>query len=118
MICVGSMVQVGEEVCSLLREKGENPTLVNARFVKPIDTDLLKELAREHSLFVTVEENVKNGGFGEHVASYMEACHPGVRVLPVAIWDRFVEHGAVESLRAKTGLSTSSILEAIEEYRA
>lgn len=118
VICVGSMVQVGEEVCSLLREKGENPTLVNARFVKPIDTDLLKELAREHSLFVTVEENVKNGGFGEHVASYMEACHPGVRVLPVAIWDRFVEHGAVESLRAKTGLSTSSILEAIEEYRA
>lgn len=118
VICVGSMVQVGEEVCSLFREKGQNPTLVNARFVKPMDTKLLKELAREHSLFVTVEENVKNGGFGEHVASYMEACHPGVRVLPVAIRDRFVEHGAVESLRAKTGLSASGILEAIEEYRA
>ena len=118
VICVGSMVQVGEEVCQKLRGKGENPTLVNARFVKPMDMELLKELTEEHSLIVTIEENVKNGGFGEHVASYMEACHPGVRVLPVAIWDRFVEHGTVESLRAKTGLSASSILEAIEEYRA
>lgn len=118
VICVGSMVQVGEEVCQKLRDKGENPTFVNARFVKPMDIELLKELTKEHSLIVTIEENVKNGGFGEHVASYMEACHPGVRVLPVAIWDRFVEHGTVESLRAKTGLSVSSILEAIEEYRA
>ena len=45
----------------------------------------LIELAKDHSLFVTVEENVKSGGFGEHVAAYMEACHPEVRVLPLAI---------------------------------
>ena len=85
VICGAVWCRWEKRICSLLREKGQNPTLVNARFVKPMDTKLLKELAREHSLFVTVEENVKNGGFGEHVASYMEACHPGVQVLPVAI---------------------------------
>ena len=93
-----------------------NPTLVNARFVKPLDTELLDELSKDHTLFVTVEENVKNGGFGEHVSSYMEACHPGLQVLPIAIWDRFVEHGNVDSLRTKIGLSPENILRTIEEY--
>ena len=59
---------------------------------------------------------MKNGGFGEHVAAYMEACHPTSRVLNIAIWDRFVEHGGVDSLRAKIGLSAPDILRAIEEY--
>ena len=63
---------------------------------------------------MTVEENVKNGGFGEHVAAYMEACHPETRVLPIAIWNRFVEHGEVDSLRAKIGLSPAEIFSAIE----
>ena len=62
------------------------------------------------------EENVRNGGFGEHVVAYMEACHPEVRVLPIAIWNRFVEHGEIASLRAKIGLSAPDILDAIEEY--
>ena len=50
------------------------------------------------------------------MAAYMEACHPEVRVLPLAVWNRFVEHGDVESLRAKIGLSAPDILSAIEEY--
>lgn len=50
------------------------------------------------------------------MAAYMEACHPEVRVLPIAIWNRFVEHGEVGSLRAKIGLSAPDILDAIEEY--
>ena len=110
------MTEVCEKVCHEMRERGENPTFVNVRFVKPLDTALLDELAKDHSLFVTVEENVKNGGFGEHVAAYMEACHPEARVLPIAIWNRFVEHGDIESLRAKIGLSAPDILCAIEEY--
>ncbi|MBD9195513.1 MAG: DUF4340 domain-containing protein, partial [Clostridiales bacterium] len=52
---------------------------------KPLDTSLLDRLPQNHSLLVTVEENVKSGGFGEHVSAYMEACHPEVRVLPLAI---------------------------------
>ena len=115
-VSVGSMTEVCEQVCKELKNKGENPTFVNARFVKPLDTELLDELAKDHKLFVTVEENVRNGGFGEHVAAYMEACHPEVRVLPIAIWNRFVEHGEIASLRAKIGLSAPDILDAIEEY--
>lgn len=114
ILSVGSMTEVCEQVYREMKAKGENPTFVNARFVKPLDTGLLDELAKDHSLFVTVEENVKSGGFGEHVAAYMEACHPETRVLPIAIWNRFVEHGEVDSLRAKIGLSPAEIFSAIE----
>lgn len=114
ILSVGSMTAVCEQVYKEMKAKGENPTFVNARFVKPLDTGLLDELAKDHSLFVTVEENVKSGGFGEHVAAYMEACHPETRVLPIAIWNRFVEHGEVDSLRAKIGLSPAEIFSAIE----
>ena len=114
ILSVGSMTEVCEQVYREMKAKGENPTFVNARFVKPLDTGLLDELAKDHSLFVTVEENVKSGGFGEHVAAYMEACHPETRVLPIAIWNRFVEHGEVDSLRAKIGLSPAKIFSAIE----
>ncbi len=116
VLSVGSMTSVCEQVCRELEAHGRKPTFVNARFVKPLDTALLDELSKGHRLFVTVEENVKNGGFGEHVAAYMEACHPTSRVLNIAIWDRFVEHGGVDSLRAKIGLSAPDILRAIEEY--
>ena len=115
ILSVGSMIEVCEQVYKDLKAEGYDPTFVNARFVKPLDTALLDELAEDHTLFVTVEENVKNGGFGEHVASYMEACHPNARVLSIAIWNRFVEHGEVDSLRAKIGLSPADILEAIEQ---
>ena len=116
VISVGSMTEVCEAVCKELKERGRKPTFVNARFVKPLDTALLDALAGNHKLIVTVEENVRNGGFGEHVATYMEACHPEVRVLPIAVWNRFVEHGEIRSLRAKIGLSVPDILDAIEEY--
>ena len=113
---VGSMIPSCMEICKGLKDDGYDPTFVNARFVKPLDVDLLDELAKDHSLFVTVEENVKSGGYGEHVSAYMEACHPEVRVLPLAIWNRFVQHGEIASLRAKIGLSAPEILNAIEEY--
>ena len=114
ILSVGSMTAVCEQVFHEMKARGDNPTFVNARFVKPLDTALLDELAKDHSLFVTVEENVKNGGFGEHVASYMEACHPQTRVLSLAIWNHFVEHGEVDSLRARVGLSPVEILSAID----
>ena len=111
---VGSMLPSCEEVCKGLREDGYDPTLVNARFVKPLDVELLDQLAKDHSLFVTVEENVKSGGYGEHVSAYMEACHPETHVLSATVWDRFVPQGNVDSLRAKIGLGVSDIRQAIE----
>ena len=103
------------EICKGLKDDGYDPTFVNARFVKPLDVDLLDELAKDHSLFVTVEENVKSGGYGEHVSAYMEACHPEIRVLSAAVWDRFVPQGNVESLRSRIGLGVEDIRQAIED---
>ncbi len=114
ILAVGSMVSVCQDAVKLLKEQGIEPTFVNARFVKPLDTALLDELAEDHQLFVTVEENVKSGGFGEHVCAYMEACHPGCRVIPIAIWDRFVPHGSIDSLRCKVGLSAAEIAQTVE----
>lgn len=110
------MTEVCEQVCKELKNKGENPTFVNVRFVKPLDTELLDELAKDHKLFVTVEENVRNGGFVSMWQLIWKHGHPEVRVLPIAIWNRFVEHGEIASLRAKIGLSAPDILDAIEEY--
>ena len=112
---VGSMIPSCMEICKGLKDDGYDPTFVNARFVKPLDVDLLDELAKDHSLFVTVEENVKSGGYGEHVSAYMEACHPEIRVLSAAVWDRFVPQGNVESLRSRIGLGVEDIRQAIED---
>ena len=116
VLALGSMVEVCQEVIDQLRTQGLDPTFVNVRFVKPMDTGLLEQLSKDHSLIVTVEENVQNGGFGDHVSSYMELHHPGVQVLPVAIADQFVPHGGVESLRAKLGLNADAIAEKIKDY--
>ena len=113
---VGSMVSVCQKVCREIRDHGiARSTFVNVRFVKPLDTSLLDRLSQNHSLLVTVEENVKSGGFGEHVSAYMEACHPEVRVLPLAIPDHFIEHGTVDSQRMKTGLNVQAVLDAVEQ---
>lgn len=112
---VGSMIPSCVEICKELKEDGYDPTFVNARFVKPLDVELLDGLAKDHSLFVTVEENVKSGGYGEHVSAYMEACHPETRVLSAAVWDRFVPQGSVDSLRNRIGLGVEDIRQAIED---
>lgn len=113
LLSVGSMTEVCKAVYDAMIQNGENPTFVNARFVKPLDTELLDKLAADHKLIVTVEENVKNGGYGEHVCAYMEENHPSVRVLIISVGDYFVEHGSVDGLRAKIGLSAESILQKI-----
>ena len=116
LLAVGSMVKTGERVWKTLRDRGEEVTFVNMRFVKPFDTELLDELAQDHSLFVTMEENVQSGGFGEHGAAYMQKHHPGTTVEIVAIGDCFVEQGDVENWKKKLGLDAESVLNRIEEW--
>ena len=114
VLALGSMVEVCQEICEELEKDGIDPTFVNVRFVKPMDAALLDELTEDHNLLVTVEENVENGGFGQHVCGYMETHHPGCQVLPIAIPDRFVAHGSVDSLREQLGLCTSAIVKKIK----
>ena len=114
---VGSMVKTGEAVYRMLKEEGEAPTLINARFVKPLDEKMLDRLAENHDLLVTIEENVKSGGFGMAVTDYMRRKHPQVRVLIFAVPDQFIEHGNPEKLKEKLGLDPVSIYEKIKEAR-
>ena len=71
LMAVGSMVKTAEQVRDALKDTGYNCTLINARFVKPIDEQMLEEVAKQHKLLVTLEENVRNGGFGDHVLEYV-----------------------------------------------
>ena len=117
LLAVGSMVKTGVQVRKMLMEDGENPTLVNARFVKPLDEKLLSQLAEQHKLFVTMEENVAAGGFGSQVADYMRKMHPEVRVLTIALPDSFIEHGNPEKLKEKAGIDGISVYRKIKEAK-
>ena len=117
LLAVGSMVKTAEAVRKKLLEDGDNPTLVNARFVKPLDKKMLDSLAKDHEVIVTMEENVKSGGFGSAVVEYLHTAYPEVQVLSVALPDVFMEHGSPEKLKEKAGIDAGSIYNRIKEAR-
>ena len=98
-------------------EEGLNVTLINARFVKPFDKKLIKNLSEDHSLLVTMEENVLTGGFGEHVCRYVEESEVDIKVLPIALPDAYIEHGSVKILFEESGIDPESVKNrVISEY--
>lgn len=114
LLAVGNMVKIAQKVRDNLKRQGYQVSLVNARFVKPIDTELLEEAMADHNLVVSMEENVKRGGYGEHVISYlMESGYHDKKVINIGIPDEFVEHGSVDQLYENLGLDTDSIVERI-----
>ena len=116
LIGVGNMVEVAHEVYDALQNKGIDITLVNARFIKPLDEELLTELAKTHDTIVTLEEHVFQGGYGQAVSAfYMNSGMKDVEMINFAIEDSFVEHGNVEALRRKLGIDADSVVKAIEE---
>ena len=117
LLAVGSMVKTAEAVRKKLLEDGDNPTLVNARFVKPLDKKMLDSLAKDHEVIVTMEENVKSGGFGSAVVEYLHTAYPEVQVLSAALPDVFMEHGSPEKLKEKAGIDAGSIYNRIKEAR-
>lgn len=113
LVAAGSMVKTALEVRERLREAGYSCTLINARFVKPLDEEMLLGLLREHTLIVTLEENVASGGFGEHVVQFLNRSGCESRILNIAIPDAYVEHGNVDILRKEIGIDADSIVEAV-----
>ena len=110
LLAVGSMVQTAEKVREMLKEKGYSCTLVNARFVKPIDEENIKELSKEHKLLVTMEENVASGGYGEKVRAFVDEQELDTEVLTVAIPDEYVEHGNVDILKKEVGIDAETVV--------
>lgn len=115
LLAVGSMVEVAIEIREALKEKGYSVSLVNARFVKPVDEKLLENLNENHRLIVTMEENVLNGGFGERVLRITRDMNLKYKVINVAIPNVYVEHGNIEILKSEIGLDKETILNKIQK---
>ena len=118
LMAVGSMVRVAEQVRRELKERGYSCSLVNARFVKPIDEEAVMEARAVHKLLVTMEENVASGGFGEKVREFLDRTGGG-RMLSITVPDEYVEHGNVELLKQEIGMDADSVVKrVITEYCA
>ena len=115
LLAAGSMVSTAEHIHAKAAGSGCSLTLVNARFIKPLDTGMLDRLALTHHTIVTMEENVLQGGFGIQAADYLARKHPSVRVLHVTLPDDYVEHGDVTRLRAGLGIDSDSVMEMLRK---
>ena len=116
LLALGSMVSTGEHIVEKMAKKGLKLSLVNARFAKPIDTDILDSLSEKgYRKILTLEEGVCSGGFGEAVLSYMETHHKEVFVENITLPDAYVEHGDVSTLRKMLRIDSDSIIEGLEE---
>lgn len=117
LLAVGSMVKTAIEVRDILKEKGISCTLVNARFIKPIDKDCITKLLENHDLIVTLEENVASGGFGEKVRDFVDEIYDlsdrKKTILQIAIPDEYVEHGNVDVLRKEVLIDADSVVSRI-----
>lgn len=117
VLAVGNMVRTAVEVKEQLKEAGEEITLVNMRFVKPLDTELLDQLKEDHSLIITMEENVKAGGFGEQVMEYYGRAMDRPQVRIVAIEDQFVSHGSISDLMKRLRMDSRSVTQRILQWK-
>jgi 1-deoxy-D-xylulose-5-phosphate synthase len=115
LVAVGSMVKTAVAVRDMLKDRGLNCSIINARFVKPIDTDMIYEVALHHDIIVTMEENVASGGFGEKVRKYLDSYFSDTMLVNVTIPDEYVEHGNVEILRKEVEIDADSIVKRILE---
>ena len=116
LFAVGSMVKTAETVREMLAQMGYPASLVNARFVKPIDEEAVLEAAQTHKLIVTMEENVASGGYGEKVLSCLHDNHvKSCGCICVTLPDAYIEHGNVELLKKQIGVDAESIIKRITE---
>ena len=114
LIAVGSMVETAVKVRDLLKKEGWNCTVVNARFVKPLDEAMLQHLTEQHKLIVTMEENILSGGFGEKVLDYYNHTQADLHVMNIALPDDYIEHGSVDLLKEETGVDAQSVYNKIK----
>lgn len=117
LLAVGNMVKLAEQVRLLLKAQGYYVSLVNVRFVKPIDEAMLDQIMECHDCIVTMEENVLNGGVGEHVLRYLNSRDYKHAFLPVAVPNLYVEHGSLDILMRENGFDAAVIAERIKEKK-
>ena len=115
ILAVGSMVKTGLQVYEKLEAAGHKCSLCNARFVKPIDEEMVDRAAKNHKVIVTLEENVLSGGFGEKVCNYMSEKEYPNKLVMDGIPDEYVEHGNVDILKREVGIDAVTITEKVKK---
>ena len=105
---LGPMITLARELAERLERDGYSAAVINPRFVKPLDTEMLGEYSRRVAAFVTFEDHVKMGGFGLAVIEALEEMGSAVPVVRIGWPDHFIEHGKVDDLRAKYGLTVDA----------
>lgn len=109
ILAVGSMVSIAGQVRERLKARGLNISLVNVRFVKPVDEEMLRTIAKNHKLIVTMEENVLAGGFGVLALSLINSIRTDARVVNFAIPNSFIEQGSRDRQLKECGLDADSL---------
>lgn len=115
LVAVGNMVKIAESVRDKLHEAGHRCTLVNGRFVKPIDEEMLDEISKNHKIIVTMEENVASGAYGEKCRAYLDSIGYKGKLININIPDRFVVHGNVDILMKELGIDAEGVTKTILE---
>ncbi|MDO5707756.1 MAG: 1-deoxy-D-xylulose-5-phosphate synthase [Andreesenia angusta] len=113
IIAIGRMVEIANRIIKSFKSEGKNFTLVNARFVKPIDNELLKEVSKTHDAIITIEDNAVLGGFGSMINKNLIDMEYHGYIKNIGIPDRFIEHGNNEDLYRLTGIDIDGIYETI-----
>jgi 1-deoxy-D-xylulose-5-phosphate synthase len=105
---LGPMTTLARQLAGRLERDGYSAAVINPRFVKPIDREMLEQYARRVAAFVTFEDHVKMGGFGTAVVEALEEMGIAVPVVRIGWPDQFIEHGKIDDLRAKYGLTVDA----------
>ncbi len=113
IIAVGHMMDTAGEVRTAIKEIGYECSLVNARFIKPVDEEMLELISKDHKLIVTIEENILAGGYGWAVSRAVEDRRLDVKVVNIGIDDIYVEHGGIDQLRQEVLLDKEAIVKRI-----
>ncbi len=113
---LGALLPMAQDLAERLRKQGFSSAVVNARFAKPLDLELLETYARRAGVLVTLEDHVLMGGFGSAVVEAITEMQVEVPVVRIGWPDRFIEHGKVEQLRAKYGVSVEAAMEKLAPY--
>jgi 1-deoxy-D-xylulose-5-phosphate synthase len=116
ILALGSMVYPSLEAATQLEALGIHATVINARFAKPLDEELICCLGAEKQFLVTAEEGTEAGGFGANVAALLQDRKISTSVLRIAVPDRIIPHGAPNLLHAKYGLDADGLVERIKNY--
>lgn len=115
IFAVGNMVRTAEKVRKMLKNKGYYVSIINARFVKPLDEECIDKIVNDHKYIVTMEENVIKGGYGESVLRYVSSANSKTKVLNIGVPNIYLEHGSVELLHKEARIDAETVASRIEE---